>query len=279
MKMRSIFAGSKAVLAGVLLVVLPAMGSDFLMQVSDKGYLDTRGFSVILYQSTFHPVFVDQKNTAMEMILHGQRIATNGDVRMVPTPEQWDPVPVFGSRVRGTQPNQLIVASSYPALGFSYHVVMTAEGEGFRVAVNLDKPLPQSLAGKAGFNLDFLPTAYFGKAYVIDSASGLFPRDPEGPMRKDGSGDPLPLTSGRSITLSPEDPLTRVSIVSDSAPLSLYDARNRAQNGWFVVRSLIAAGATTNAVLWHIRPNIVPNWVRQPVVSYNQAGYTPDRGK
>jgi endoglucanase len=59
----------------------------------------------------------------------------------------------------------------------------------------------------------------------------------------------------------------------------LYDARNRAQNGWFVVRSLIPAGATTNAVLWHIRPSAIPNWVRQPVVSYNQAGYTPDRGK
>jgi len=24
------------------------------------------------------------------MILHGQRIATNGDVRLMPTPEQWD---------------------------------------------------------------------------------------------------------------------------------------------------------------------------------------------
>jgi endoglucanase len=38
----------------------------------------------------YHPVFVDQKNTAMEMILHRQRIATNGDVRLIPTPEQWD---------------------------------------------------------------------------------------------------------------------------------------------------------------------------------------------
>ena len=31
--------------------------------------------------------------------------------------------------------------------------------------------------------------------------------------------------------------------------------------------------------MWHVRPNIILNWVRQPVVSYNQAGYTPDRGK
>jgi endoglucanase len=250
------------------------------LTVSPAETLEGRGVSVIVEQNHFSPIFFDEKNAGIQIVLHGERIATDGEVRLNPTPEQWDPVPAFGSRVRGTQPNQLVVASSYPALGFSYHVVITAEGEGLRVAVNLDKPLPQSLVGKAGFNLDFLPTAYFGKAYAIDSAPGLFPRDPEGPMTKDASGDPLPLASGgRSITLSPEDPLTRVNIVSDSAPLSLYDARNRAQNGWFVVRSLIPAGATTNAVLWHIRPNIIPNWVRQPVVSYNQAGYTPDRDK
>src|SRR5579871_2329852 len=65
-------------------------GAEFAMRVTEKNYLDTQGFSVFLYDSTYHPVFVDQKNTAMEMILHGQRIATNGDVRLMPTPEQWD---------------------------------------------------------------------------------------------------------------------------------------------------------------------------------------------
>ena len=74
-----------------LLVLISASGlsgTDFSMKVTDKSYLDTQGFSVFLYDSTYHPVFVDQKNTAMEMILHGQRIATNGDVRLMPTPEQ-----------------------------------------------------------------------------------------------------------------------------------------------------------------------------------------------
>jgi hypothetical protein len=75
-------------------------GADFAMKVTDKNYLDTQGFSVFLYDSTYHPVFVDQKNTAMEMILHGQRIATNGDVRLMPTPEQWDLV----ATLKGRQP-------------------------------------------------------------------------------------------------------------------------------------------------------------------------------
>src|SRR5579859_6851297 len=56
----------------------------FFHEGDRQEYLDTQGFSVFLYDSTYHPVFVDQKNTAMEMILHGQRIATNGDVRLMP---------------------------------------------------------------------------------------------------------------------------------------------------------------------------------------------------
>ena len=189
-------------------------------------------------------------------------------------------MPAFIDCVRGPKPDQLIVSSQYAKQGLNYRVEVTAEGQGFRVAVNLDKPLSQELVGKAGSNLDFLPTAYFGKTYLMDAAPGLFPRNPNGPMAKDGSGDPLPLASGgKSITLSPEDRLTRMTITSDGAPLALYDARNRAQNGWFVVRSLIPAGATANAVVWHVRPNVIKGWVRQPVVSFNQAGYTPGRSK
>ena len=249
------------------------------LKLSPAETLEGRGVSVVVEQNHFSPIFFDEKNAGIQMILHGERIATDGEVRLNPTPEQWDPVPTFVSRSKGPRPNQLVVRSSYPAVGLNYSVEVSAEGDGFRIVVNLDKPLPTEQVGKAGFNLDFLPTAYFGKTYLTDSASGLFPRNPGGPMAKDGSGDPLPLATGHKIILSPEDPLTRVSIVADGASVSLYDARNRAQNGWFVVRSLIPAGATANAVVWHVRPNVIPMWVRQPVVSYNQAGYTPDRSK
>src|SRR3954468_20542080 len=95
-----------------LFLVLAAASSSFAagpeMRVNDKNYLDARGFSVFLYDSTYHPVFVDQKNTAMEMILHGQRIATNGDVRLMPTPEQWDLVATLKGRRVDAANNRLI---------------------------------------------------------------------------------------------------------------------------------------------------------------------------
>ena len=90
------------------------LGANFSMRVTDKNYLDTQGFSVFLYDSTYHPVFVDQKNTAMEMILHGQRIATNGDVRLMPTPEQWDLVATLKGRHTDKTNNRLTADLATP---------------------------------------------------------------------------------------------------------------------------------------------------------------------
>jgi endoglucanase len=269
---------------GLRLLVIGLSGGPLLaadLHLNDLDYFESQGLSVLAYQNTFHEVFRDQKLGGIEIILHGERIATDGEVRLLPTPEQWDAVPKFTERKRGAVPDQLIAYSGYPDLALSYRIEVTAEGQGFRIAVHLDQPLPAALAGKAGFNLDFLPTAYFGKSYMFDDAFGIFPRHPNGPMQRDAAGpaEPLPLASGQKLVLSPEDPATRVAIDSDSGPLMLFDARNRAQNGWFVVRGMIPAGRTDNALVWHVHPHVIPGWIRPPVVSYNQVGYTPQRSK
>src|SRR3954465_14673692 len=175
-------------LSRVCLLLLLTSGSslfaaDVAMRVNDKNYLDGRGFSVFLYDSTYHPVFVDQKNTAMEMILHGQRIATNGDVRLMPTPEQWDLVATLKGRRADAANNRLMANLAFPTFDFSYTLEGAGGPGGVRVSVNLDEPLPQKLAGRAGFNLEFLPSIYMGKAYLVDGTkAGIFPRTPNDPM-------------------------------------------------------------------------------------------------
>lgn len=267
------------------------------MQVNDKGYLDAQGFSVFLYDSTYHPVFVDQKNTAMEMILHGQRIATNGDVRLMPTPEQWDLVATLKGRHIDKAENQLSADLAFPTFGLSYTLVVAAEPGGVKVSINLDKPLPERLVGRAGFNLEFLPSIYMGKAYLADGTrAGIFPRTPDDPMIKvlplpdepkkayyledwdkaKGYTQPLPFAQGRTLTLGVDDPQARVNVSSDTADLMLFDGRDRAQNGWFVLRSLIPAGKTTDAIVWHIRPSVIPNWTRPPMIAHSQVGYAPE---
>jgi endoglucanase len=269
---------SLAILA-ILTMVVPLFGFD--LQVSQQDTLESHGLSVLLFHNAYHKVFGDEKMSGLEIVLHEHRIATNGDVRLSPTPEQWDPIPEFKERKRGPSGNELTASCVYPGRDLSYRIEVRPEADGFRVAVQLDQPLPAALAGKAGFNLEFLPTAYFGKSFLLDDKPGIFPRHPDGPMENDadGSAQPLPLASGHQIVLSPEDPLTRVMIASDSGPLMLFDGRNKAQNGWFVIRSLIPAGKTKDTLVWHIHPNVVQGWTRPPVVAYNQVGYTPGRIK
>jgi len=274
--------------------------ADFALKVNDKNYLDTQGFSVFLYDSTYHPVFVDQKNTAMEMILHGARIATNGDVRLMPTPEQWDLVATLKGRRADKANNRLTADLAFPPFDLSYTLEVAAEPGGVRVTINLDKPLPQKLAGRAGFNLEFLPSIYMGRAYLVDGTkAGIFPRTPNDPMVKvlpladepkkayyledwdkaKGYTQPLPFAQGQSITLGVDDPLARVNVKSDTAGLMLFDGRDRAQNGWFVLRSLIPSGKTTGAIVWHIRPDVIPNWTRPPMIAHSQVGYAPGFSK
>ena len=275
-------------------------GADFAMTVTDKNYLNTQGFSVFLYDSTYHPVFVDQKNTAMEMILHGQRIATNGDVRLMPTPEQWDLVATLKDRQADKANNRLTADLAFPTFDLSYTLEVEAEPGGVKVSINLDKPLPEKLAGRAGFNLEFLPSIYMGKAYLVDGAkAGIFPRTPDDPMVKvlplsdepkkayyledwdkaKGYTQPLPFAEGKSIAIGVDDALARVNVKSDTADLMLFDGRDRAQNGWFVLRSLIPSGKTTGAIVWHIRPDVIPNWTRSPMIAHSQVGYAPGFSK
>ena len=90
----------------------------------------------------------------LEIILHDQRIATGGDVRLSATPESWDPIPDFKERKRGPAPDEITALCTYTDQGLSYRINVQPEAGGFRGAVQLDQPLPAGLAGRAGFNLE-----------------------------------------------------------------------------------------------------------------------------
>jgi hypothetical protein len=283
-------------LAGLQCLVAWGADAGLALKMTDSGYLDGPGVSVMLYDDNYSPVFFDQKDAAMQIILHGHRIATNGSVRLSPTPEQWDAIPHLIARHADKEHNRLSAAVSYPEYGLYYHVIVTAEPGGVRVSVNLDKPLPRALAGKAGFNLELLPSIYVDEAFAADGKTfGVFPRSPEDQMtvvpseagdpkslsyvqqwhKAKGYTQPLPFATGKSITLGLEDPLDRLSVTSDTGPLLLYDGRNEAQNGWYVLRTVIPTGKTNGAVVWHIRPSYIPNWTRPPMIAHSQAGYAP----
>lgn len=262
-----------------LLVSIQAWAKNAQFKLNDKEYFDAQGMNVLVFSNWYDGLFSDAKISGIEIIHHGVRTATNGDVRLQSTPEQWDPIPQFVDRKVDAGNASIEAFLRYPDYDFDYSIKAQRTRTGMRITVNLEKPLPESLAGRAGFNLEFLPAAYFEKSYIMDEHTGVFPVYPGGVKEINGKVQPSPLAKGNRLMLAPDDPLRRVGILSPSTELQLFDGRNKAQNGWFVVRSLIPAGKTGVVVEWHLTANVQPGWIRQPMIAHSQVGYHPNQQK
>src|SRR5690606_38983396 len=97
---------------------------------------------------------------------------------------------------------------TYPDHGFTYVIRAEPRGESIVVTVSADEPLPDALAGRAGFNFEFLPAEYFHKGYLAGAANGTFPLYPYSDMAapdETGRAEPLPLATGSRFVLAPED--------------------------------------------------------------------------
>lgn len=262
------------------------------LHLNDVGYFEIPGLNVMAFQD----IYPEGHQGGVGIIQNGERVATNGDLRLEQTPGQWQPIPKQGSRIVDKANNLIKVTLTYPDssknrkgfnpifypdLYFNYNVTVKAEGNSIRVTVDLDRPLPRQFIGKVGFNFELYPTVLFGKTWYLDQQSGIFPRQPNGPTSLDVNGEvqAIPYGTGKRLVIAPESDLQRMVIESKGADIMLVDGRNKHNNGWFVVRSLVAEGATKNAIEWIITPNAIPDWKYKPVVHVSQIGYHPDQQK
>ncbi len=268
-------------LAAALGIAMPAGAAGRGPTLNDAGYFHTRGLDVLAFSNTYDGNFSDSKIAGVELIHHGVRTATNGDVRLSPTPEQWDVVATQLERTVDPASGTVTTRLRYDAEDFEYAVRVAPRGDGVAIQVLLDEPLPAALVGKAGLNLEFLPSAYFGKSWLTEAGSGQLPLYPAGPSARgaDGTTVRLPMARGHALTLAPEDPQRRVTLRSPRAELGLYDGRNQAQNGWYVVRSLLPAGKTGTVLEWTLEGGTVPDWTRPTVIGHSQVGYHPAQRK
>ena len=270
------------------------------LMLNDLEYFETQGVNVLVYSNLFTGGFNDEKTAGIELIHHGVRTAQGGAVRLSHTPEQWDLVPAIPTRKVNRETKSIESILRYEDYDFDSRVVVTAKGSGVEISVYLDKPVPAAIEGSAGFNLEFLPSQYWGKTYLMDGRYNRFPRyvagntvarpnsekpkQFKGYVTSDDRGtgkfiDPLPLETGRTILFAPEDPERLVKITSTDADLMLFDGRMLAQNGWFVVRSILPAGKTGKVLTWTIEPNAIKGWIREPNIGFSQVGYLPSQQK
>ena len=239
------------------------------------------GAEWLVFNNWYDGAFSDAKIAGVELIHHGERTVTNGDVRLSATPGQWDPVPELrGRRVdRGT--GEIVVELSYPAYGFDYVLRASAAERGLRLRVELSEPLPVALVDRAGFNLEFLPATYAGRGIMADDDSGRLPVYATGPhRRRTEAGDTRkPLASGRHLVLAPASEKHRVGVRSRSGELMLHDGRTQAQNGWLVIRELLPEGRTGVVVEWILEASAIEDWVRAPMIGFSQVGYAAGQPK
>ncbi len=261
--------------------------------LNQQEYLEMPGLNVMLAQD-YYP---EGHQGGVGIIQNGNRVATNGDIRLDRTPGQWQPVPKVGERRVDRDTQEISVHMSYPDpaknrkgfnpvdypdLDFGYTIRVHPEGAAFRIIVDLDAPLPDAFIGQVGFNLELFPGALFGETWAMDEQFGIFPRQPDGPGTPDAEGhyQIAALASGHKLVVAPESDAQRMTIEElDGGTLELVDGRGEHNNGWFVVRSLIAKGATKGAVNWLVSPHAIPGFIAPPVVQVSQVGYHPRQEK
>ncbi len=271
------------------------------IKLNKMEYFESRGFNVLAFENAYTGFFFDEKTSGIMLIHHGVRTATGGAVRLKPAPEQWDQIPTLVERKVDRENNSIDMVLRYEEFNFDSRLHVGLQGKSVIISVTLDEPLPEKLEGRTGFNLEFLPSAYFEKTYLMDGRTGIFPLYPSGPMEVrpaqsqirqfaghstfDDRGreeyvEPKPIERGRTLVLAPEDPERHIRIESTGGgELLLVDGRNVAQNGWVIVRTLIPANQTGRVVEWQLTPTLIPEWIRPPVIGHSQVGYYPDQQK
>ncbi len=289
----------KSLLSIILLTAaVGASGQD--LQLNDKEYFERQGVNVLVFSNSFNGGFNDEKNSGIEIVHHGVRTVQGGAVRLNNTPEQWDLVPKMTSRKVDRENNSIEVALRYDDYDFDSRVVVTSKGAGVEIAVWLDKPVPEALAGEAGFNMEFLPSQYWLKTFVMDGRLNRFPRyatsqtitRPNAQKPRQFKGfktyddrgtnrfiDPLPIDSGHTILMAQDAPERMIRISSTDGMLKLYDGRMLAQNGWFVLRSVLPKGKTGKVLTWTVEPHAIEGWIREPNIGFSQVGYMPEQPK
>jgi endoglucanase len=269
------------------------------LTLNEKEYFEATGLNVLVFNNEYNGFFFDEKTAGIELIHHGVRTSTGGAVRLQNTPEQWDLIPTLVEKSVDKANKSIEFTLRYEDYDFDSKITVAPEGDGFQIVVSLDQPVPESLKGRAGFNLEFLPSAYFEKSYLVDGKPANFPLYPSGNTTIQSSKnkisqfgghntfddrgleefiEPKPLSQGNTLVLAPEDPEKYVKIESESE-IMLFDGRNLAQNGWFIARSILPANQTGEVLKWYVEPNTIDNWVRKPNIGFSQAGYHPDQKK
>ena len=104
--------------------------------IGASGYFEMPGLNVLVYNNTF----AEGHQGGVEIIQHDNRVATNGEIRLSPSPGQWQPIPQLGVgyEARGVSPQDV---------GLKSRVVDKENNE-----ISMPCSYPDSSRSRRGFN-------------------------------------------------------------------------------------------------------------------------------
>ncbi|HEX2711666.1 MAG TPA: hypothetical protein VHM88_05510, partial [Candidatus Acidoferrales bacterium] len=87
----------------IFLSTLIAEQREPALQLNDQEYFEMPGLNVMVFQD----IYPEGHQAGVSIIQNGVRAATNGDLRLDPTPGQWQPMPKQDKRVVNKQGNEI----------------------------------------------------------------------------------------------------------------------------------------------------------------------------
>lgn len=240
-------------------------------KLNELEYFEAPGVSLLV----FHNQPYGRKQSGLEIIQHGERIATNGGLRLP------DSARCEAHRQVDRARGQVSVFLKYPESEVEGVLHLCPDNRSLRLTLNLARPVPEKCAGRAAFELLLFPVPCFGATYHLGETHGIFTRQGNGATYRaaDGSIQRAPLARGPRLSVAPEKPLRQLTIEAVRGELVLIDSRDTEQWEWFRVEAPIPPGATEGALEWLITPNSVETWRHVPVIGISQVGYHPNQEK
>lgn len=260
-------------------IVLVAQETNF--EISEQGYFSTPFARVLVC----HNNYPEGRRGGVEMVLHGKRILTNGEMRL--TPLEFENVPGhlvtrndYGERLVDRENNTISNKLSLEGTGISYQVELKTSGDKINVSLALDQPLPDTLVGKAGFYFELYPYDYTGKSYFMDGKQGIVPLQAAGPVLGTiEHPEPVPLAVGKELSIAPGDSLRNLVISTDQNKIHFYDGRDASNHKWLVVYIPIQDNKSGEVIRFTLRPGQNKQWIAPPVICHSQVGYHPGQSK
>jgi hypothetical protein len=234
------------------------------IRLNDLEYFEAPGFS-------FHPFHNDYRGgyqSGLQMIQNGERILDSGDLYLEGAGRAgWR---VLRRRVdRAAQ--TATVDGEIEGADSGYQLIVRSDGARMLVTLKLGRPVDWSRYRQAGFRIALYPGAYFGKSFLADSETGVFPRQ--------YTGNPVLAAKAARIRVAPEDPAVSFLITRSGGTMQLADHRRGSPQPWFSITAPLEPGSPETEVRIEITPSMLPGWRKPPVVGVSQVGYRPQQPK